>query len=132
MTNTLLISLLVGLGGFAGTLARYGLGILSRRFAFGWPAGTLAANILGCFAIGIFTSLFARGEPVPPMLRLALITGFCGGFTTMSSFVYETVEMIRACEYIHAALYAAGSFVLSMAGFFAGVMAVRFLIRICG
>jgi fluoride exporter len=132
MANTLIISLMVGLGGFIGTLARYGLSLVSQRLAFGWPFGTLAANVLGCFAIGIFTTIFAREATVSPVIRLALVTGFCGGFTTMSSMIYETVEMIRASEYVHATLYAAGSFLLSMIGFFAGVVVVRVLIKICG
>lgn len=132
MTNPWLISIMVGLGGFLGTLARYGLSVISQRLAFGWPFGTLAANVLGCFAIGLLTALFTREATVSPIIRLALVTGFCGGFTTMSSMIYETVEMIRASEYLQATLYAAGSFLLSMLGFFAGVMVLRILIKICG
>jgi len=132
MANPLHTSLLVGIGGFAGSIARYGLGVVSQRFSIDWPVGTMAANILGCLAIGIVTALSARGETISPEMRLALAVGFCGGFTTMSSMIYETAEMLRASEYLHAALYAAGTFLLSMAAFFAGVMAVRLLIRIGG
>lgn len=132
MTNAWGISLLVGLGGFAGSVARYGLSVASQRLSIEWPLGTLAANVLGCLAIGILTGLSARGETVSPEVRLALATGFCGGFTTMSSMVYETAEMIRASEYLHATLYAAGTFLLSMAAFVAGVMAVRIIAKIGG
>lgn len=132
MTNAWSISLLVGLGGFAGSLARYGLSVTSQRFSIDWPIGTLAANVLGCFAIGILTGLSARGETLSPEIRLALATGFCGGFTTLSSLIYETAEMIRASEYLHATLYAAGTFVFSMAAFVAGIMAVRTLVKIGG
>jgi CrcB protein len=132
MTNPWTISLLVGLGGFAGSVARYGLSIASQRYSIAWPIGTLAANVLGCLAIGILTGLSARGETISPVIRLALVTGFCGGFTTMSSMIYEAAEMLRASEYHHATLYAAGTFLLSMTAFVAGGMAVRILIRIGG
>jgi len=126
------MSLLVGLGGFAGSVARFGLSVASQRFSITWPMGTLAANVLGCFFIGVITGLSARGETISPEVRLALATGFCGGFTTFSSMIYETAEMIRASEYLHATLYAAGSFLLSMAAFVLGVMAVRMLVRMGG
>ena len=132
MTNAWGISLLVGVGGFAGSIGRSGLSVTSQRFSIEWPIGTLAANVLGCLAIGILTGLSSRGEPLAPELRLALATGFCGGFTTMSSMIYETAEMIRASEYLHATLYAAGTFLLSMAAFVAGVTAVGVLIKIGG
>jgi CrcB protein len=132
MVNAWGISLLVGLGGFAGSVARYGLNVAAQRYSIEWPLGTVAANVLGCFAIGILTALSARGETMSPEVRLALATGFCGGFTTMSSMIYETAEMLRASEYIHAAVYAAGTFLLSMIAFVAGVMVVRVLVKVGG
>jgi CrcB protein len=122
MPNPFAISLLVGFAGFAGSIARYGLSVTSQRFSFEWPLGTLAANVLGCFVIGVITELSARGEAIPPAARLALATGFCGGFTTTSSLVYETAEMLRAHEVIHATTYAAGTFLLSMTTFAAGIL----------
>jgi len=132
MTNPWGISLLVGLGGFAGSVARYGLSVTSQRFSIEWPLGTLTANVLGCLAIGILTGLSARGETLSPEIRLALATGFCGGFTTMSSMIYETAEMIRASEYLHATVYVAGTFLLSMTAFVMGVIAMRILSKIGG
>lgn len=132
MTNAWGISFLVGVGGFAGSIARYGLSVTSQRFSIEWPIGTLAANVLGCLAIGILTDLSSRGETLSPELRLALATGFCGGFTTMSSMIYETAEMIRASEYLHATLYATGTFLFSLAAFVAGIMAVHTLVKIGG
>jgi fluoride exporter len=126
------MSILVGLGGFAGSVARYGLSVASQRFSFEWPAGTLAANVLGCLLIGIITALSARGETLSPEVRLALGTGFCGGFTTLSSLIYETAAMIRASEYLYAALYAAGSLLLSMTAFGVGVVTIRVLIKLGG
>jgi len=130
MNNPWTMSILVGLGGFAGSVARFGLSAASQRLSVTWPLGTLGANVLGCFIIGIIAGCSSRGETIPPALRLALATGFCGGFTTLSSLIYETADMFRAGEHLHASLYAAGTFLLSMAAFIVGVMAVRMVLRI--
>ena len=58
MTNPWSLSLLVGIGGFAGSVARYGLSIVAQRLSIEWPAGTLAANVLGCLVIGVISSHF--------------------------------------------------------------------------
>ena len=123
------MSLLVGLGGFAGSVARFGLGAASQRLSVTWPLGTLGANVLGCLVIGIIAGCSAWGETISPAMRLALATGFCGGFTTLSSLVYETADMLRTGEYLQATLYAAGTFLLGMAAFTVGIMAVRMLLR---
>jgi CrcB protein len=125
MSSPWTLCLLVGLGGFAGSLARYALSLAGQRLDLAWPAGTLTANVLGCLIIGMVTALTARGEVLSPETRLALATGFCGGFTTLSSMVYETAEMVRASEYLHASGYAAGTFLLGMTAFLAGSVAVR-------
>ncbi|MBN1864585.1 MAG: fluoride efflux transporter CrcB [Victivallales bacterium] len=130
--KTLSISLFVGFGGFFGSLARYGLSVVTQRFAVEWPVGTLAANVVGCLAIGILTGLTARNDAISPEIRLALGTGFCGGFTTMSSMVYETAGMLRSSEYLHAVIYTAGTLLLSIVAFIAGVMLVRMFFRIGG
>lgn len=126
------ISFLVGLGGFAGSVARYGFSIALQRYPIEWPAGTLAVNVLGCLAIGMITGLSSRGETLSPEIRIALATGFCGGFTTMSSMIYEIAVMIRSSAYLHAILYAAGTFLFSIAAFVAGVMAVHIIAIIGG
>jgi len=132
MANPWILSLLVGVGGFAGSVARYGLSLGAQRFSIEWPAGTLAANVLGCLVIGIVTALCVRGESLSPETRLVLAAGFCGGFTTMSSMIYETAAMLRASEYLHAFVYAAGTFFLSLAAFAIGVVGFRILVRIGG
>jgi len=131
VTSGWILSLWVGLGGFAGSLARYGLSTASQRWPVGWPVGTLTANALGCFLVGVIAGLSDRGG-IPPAARLALATGFCGGFTTMSSMIYETAAMLRTGELLHASLYAVGTFVLSLSAFVAGIAAVRALARIGG
>jgi len=93
--------LLVMLGAALGGLARYvaGTAILHRftaRFPENvFPLGTMVVNVSGCFLIGILMTLFIdRGDPNPD-LRLLLVTGFLGGYTTFSSFVWESVEAIE-------------------------------------
>ena len=123
---------LVGCGGFAGAVARYLLSVAAQRVTTEWPLGTFLANVLGCLVIGVLMALSARAENVSPELRLALATGFCGGFTTMSSMTYETSEMLRDSEYLHAMLYAFGSMLFSLVAFFAGVTLVRLLWKLGG
>lgn len=125
MRNPWLLCLLVGIGGFVGSVGRYGLGLASQRWMGDWPAGTLAANVLGCFVIGLVAGLSGRQGGLAPELRLALGTGFCGGFTTLSAMVAETAEMARGNACLPALCYAGGTFLLSMAAFFVGVALVR-------
>ena len=113
-------------------MARFGLSVAGQRLSVTWPLGTLGANVLGCLAIGIITGFSAQDKMVSPEVRLALTVGFCGGFTTLSSLMYETAEMFRADEYLHAAMYAAGTFLLSMTAFIIGTMGVRIMIRMGG
>lgn len=132
MSHPWTLSLGVGLGGFAGSIARYGLSVASQRLSVEWPMGTLGANVLGCLIIGFLTELSARGGMLSPELRLALATGFCGGFTTLSSLVYETAEMIRAHEYGHATAYVVGSILLAMSAFVIGIIMWRVLVKLGG
>ena len=87
---------LVAFGGLLGSLARFWLsGALQRLGGGDLPVGTLAVNILGSFVIGVVMALsLERGTP-GPSVRLFLTVGFCGGFTTMSSFGYETLALAR-------------------------------------
>jgi CrcB protein len=128
MANPLMLSILVGCGGFVGSVARYGLSVSTQRFSSGWPLGTIAANVIGSLLIGIITGLSVRGA-MSPEVRLTLATGFCGGFTTMSSMIYETADMLRASEYLRATLYASGSFFLSLAAYAVGVLIVYVLFK---
>ncbi len=132
MPNPLLSSALVGLGGFAGSITRYGLSIAFQRVSFAWPLGTMAANLLGCFVIGVITAAAERTEAISPASRLLLATGFCGGFTTMSSMVYESMQMLRSGEYLHGVLYVGATLAGSMLAFVVGVIGVRLLIMSAG
>jgi CrcB protein len=132
MTNTVSAPLLVGLGGLAGSVARYSLSFLAQRFSLEWPLGTLAANLLGCLAIGIITEASDRGEAITPATRLLLATGFCGGFTTLSTLIYEAAQMTRDREYLHAAAYVGGTLLFAALAFAGGILLVRGLTRVTG
>ncbi|WP_438010498.1 fluoride efflux transporter CrcB [Sorangium sp. So ce321] len=86
----------IGLGGAAGTLARYGLSTwCQQRFGAAFPYGTLAVNVIGSFLLGVILQIAASTELVSPTLRLGLSTGVMGGFTTYSSFNYETIKLFE-------------------------------------
>jgi fluoride exporter len=84
------------LGGAVGTGARYGLGgWIQRHAGMAFPWGTLAVNVLGSFLLGAIMEAGVAGGALPPTLRLALTTGVMGGFTTYSTFNYETLQYLR-------------------------------------
>lgn len=120
--------LLIGLGGFIGSVSRYWVQqYFLRLVPVGFPLGTFIVNVLGCLLIGLFLGIFERHAAVPAPWRLFLTTGFCGGFTTFSTFAYESVALGRTGELLLLALYAAGSLLLGMLAAFAGFWAARFI-----
>src|ERR1700687_5392745 len=97
--------LLIGLAGFIGTLARYGLsGMVARRFGETFPAGTLVVNIVGCFLAGLLFYLLQERNLVSPATRTVVMIGFLGGFTTFSSFGLQTFTLLRDGEFWFATL----------------------------
>jgi fluoride exporter len=91
--------LLVFLGGGVGAVARYWLqGVVYRFVGSAFPYGTVAVNIIGCFCIGLFMSIFEERFVVNPALRIFLTIGILGGFTTFSSFSFETLALLRDGE----------------------------------
>ena len=88
--------LLVGLAGLAGTLCRYWLsGALARRDGGAFPAGTLAVNLLGCFAAGLLFHFMQEREVFSETARAAVFVGLLGGFTTFSAYGLQTFELLR-------------------------------------
>jgi len=122
--------LYVAAGGLLGTVARYFLQgwvqISSGTSTF--PVGTLTVNIAGSLALG-FLIRYATGSTVlSPEMRAALTIGFCGAFTTMSTFSYESVALLGDGEYLRAALYMSGTIAGCVLAVVAGtVMAERLL-----
>ena len=103
----------VGLGSMLGGVSRYGMTLVTQNYAvLSIPFGTLISNIAGCLLIGLIAGIGATSQMLSTEMRLLLATGFCGGFTTMSSFVYELGQFIQDKEYFYASSY----FVATMAG----------------
>jgi CrcB protein len=98
--------LLICLGGAIGTAARYGLSTWARAaLGAGFPYGTLAVNVIGSFLLGVIMYLGLSTELLSPTARLVLGTGVMGGFTTYSSFNYETVQLVMDGAFFFAAVY---------------------------
>ena len=97
---------LIALFGAIGTLARYGLqGAVQFRMGSVFPYGTLLINLSGCFLLGVIGQLTLNRILVSPDMRMAIAVGFFGGYTTFSSFGWETAKMLEDGEWARAALY---------------------------
>ncbi|ASQ89679.1 camphor resistance protein CrcB [Prosthecochloris sp. GSB1] len=116
--------LLVGAGGFAGAVARYFVGV-ALPFLGGFPAGTFTVNVAGCFLIGLISELSITSALVSPEMRLLLATGFCGGFTTFSSYMFEAVSLLRDGEMLYASVYLFGSVACGILCLYLGMLLAR-------
>jgi CrcB protein len=122
------IALIVGLGGFLGTLARYfSMQWVSRSFQLTFPLGTLLVNILGCFLIGVFWSLSDKNQWFSSDLRLFLSVGFCGGFTTFSTFTADSLMLIRNAQFLHLTGYVLISVVVGIIFTYLGYALVKLM-----
>ena len=113
-----------------GGLSRYGMTLATQNIsAFSIPYGTLISNLAGCLVIGLVAGIGGKSELMSTEMRLLLATGFCGGFTTMSSFVYELGQFVQDKEYFFASFY----FVATLAGagitFAIGLLIIEFIMR---
>jgi CrcB protein len=96
--------------GAVGTLARYGLdGWIQYRVGSVFPAGTLTINLLGCLILGVIGQFSLNHITVSPDLRIGLTIGLMGGFTTFSTFGWDTVRMLEEGEWSKASLYVGAS-----------------------
>lgn len=117
--------MLVAVAGAAGTLFRYGIGgWLARATGGVFPWETFAINTFGSLAIGVIAGLVDHGALLPPPLRMALMAGFLGGFTTFSSFALETLRLVEGAEWSAAAEYIALTNVAGFVAVWAGYRAV--------
>ena len=117
--------LLVGLGGFLGSIVRYLTAIAFTRVGEPFPSGTFTINIIGCLAIGVIYGLAERNALLSTEWRLFLATGFCGGFTTFSTFAYENIALLEIREYLTALLYTGGSIVIGFAAAAIGIIITK-------
>lgn len=120
--------LLVGIGGGIGSIAR----LLTQRsvqrmIEISFPLGTLLINIIGSFLIGVIYALSERGNFLTPEIRLFLTVGFCGGFTTFSTFAYDNFNMISGKLWQYLFLNVGGSLFFGILAVYLGVAAVRLI-----
>ena len=120
--------ILIAVFGAVGTLARYALqGFVQIRTSGTFPYGTLLINLSGCFLLGLIGQLTLNRLIVPPEWRLAIAVGFFGGYTTFSSFGWETAKMLEDGEWLPAVTYVAASVVVGLLLSVAGIrLANRF------
>jgi CrcB protein len=120
--------MIVGLGGFIGTVARF---LISRYFQVNlisvFPWSTLFVNIAGCLLIGIIYGISEKGEFMSPEIRLFLTVGICGGFTTFSTFSNDAFLLVREQEWIRFAFYTSFSFFLGLLAVYAGRIIIKLI-----
>jgi len=113
--------LIVGTGGFVGTVLRF---LVSRYFQENtfslFPWGTFTVNIIGSLLIGIFYGMSERGNLLSPEIRIFLTVGICGGFTTFSSLTNDAFMLLQEKEWLKVSLYASLSFFLGLVAVYLG------------
>ncbi len=118
--------LLAGVGGFVGTCLRYLTGRLCHLWTLGgFPLGTFVVNVVGCFVIGALLGLAERENILSPTMNVMLVTGFCGGFTTFSSFADDIFLLMQQRNWMLLTLYAGLSLVLGVAMVWLGRAVVK-------
>ncbi|MDD3566970.1 MAG: fluoride efflux transporter CrcB [Bacteroidales bacterium] len=113
--------LIVGTGGFIGTVGRFLLSrLIHTNTLTSFPLGTFTVNIIGCLLIGIIYGVSGRSNIISPDLRLFLTVGFCGGFTSFSTFSSENIFLLRDGNFMLFALYTSLSVFLCLVAVYLG------------
>ena len=120
--------LYVAVGSAVGGVSRFALSTFVQQRAGTFPVGTLIVNITGSLALGFLLRYSLGSTSVSAETRALLTTGFCGGYTTFSTFSYETLKLIEDGDYRRAAVYVAASVVLSLVATFLGIIAANELL----
>ena len=121
--------LIVGIGGFAGSILRYLIGLIPVRETWIFPVKTFGINVAGAFIIGVIAGAVLKKGDLDPRLVLLVKVGICGGFTTFSSFALETFDLIKAGNVLTALAYGVFSVAAGIAAVFAGEWAVTSISR---
>jgi len=129
MAKLLIPLFYVGLGGMFGAVFRYLTTLVTQGVSMTFPYGTLISNLLGCFVIGIVATLAVGSTLLSTEARLFLMTGICGGYTTLSSLVYELAKFMEDGEFLHASVYFAATFVGAVMAFYLGTLLIPLLLR---
>ena len=116
---------LVFIGGGLGSVLRFIIGKWLNNTENGIPYGTFAANILGSFLIGLILGYAAKNNSLSESQTLLLATGFCGGFTTFSTFAYENHMLLKSGDFSSFAIYTIASFTVGFLAVFAGMYLVK-------
>lgn len=117
--------LLVFVGGGIGSVLRYIIGKYLNSPETGIPYGTFAANILGSFIIGIILGLALKYNSISSNTILFVAVGFCGGFTTFSTFAYEIHVFLKNGDFTIFAIYTLASFIIGFLAVFFGIFLVK-------
>ncbi len=130
MLRAILPFVFVGFGSMAGGISRYGLSLATQKFsAFSMPYGTLLSNLGGCLIIGFIAGISGKSGLLSTEMRLLLATGFCGGFTTLSSFVYELGQFVQDQEFYFASCYFIATLVGAGLAFVLGLLLSELILR---
>ena len=116
---------LVGIGSDIGGICRYLISLFMSHAQSGFPWGTFTANVIGCLLIGLLWGVTSRSQNLSPAFSLLLMVGFCGGFTTFSTFSKEGLAMMQANNYMLFTLYTLGSMVLGIIAVGLGYIATK-------
>ena len=115
--------LLVGFGGFLGSVARYLVSKLNLTWHYhDIPMGTLTVNIVGSILIGFFLGIFVNSDLLNTNLKLFIVVGFCGGFTTFSSFTNENFILLQNGQFLTSIVYVLGSVLLGILAVYIGYL----------
>lgn len=119
--------LFVFIGGGLGSTARYAIGKWLNNAEVSIPYGTLTANVVGSLLIGIIMGYALKSNLLSQQMTLLLATGFCGGFTTFSTFAYENQAFLKNGDFFHFGLYTFGSLALAILAVFFGLWIAKSL-----
>lgn len=113
--------IVAGIGGFFGTCGRYLTGVAAKKiFKSSYPFGTFCANFIGCFIFGLLFGLW-DSHGMSYMMKVLLMPGFCGGYTTFSSFSYDMYSLLHEGKYLRFAIYLVTSVGLGLVMVLAGM-----------